>query len=162
MILHHKTKARWINFVAVGGVLASVLQLGYAQTTKTITVSATASHPVPNTMCKLPFHPFGDGGLYAELLQNRAFQLVTPGTSAALAGWQAVNSTIAVVAETSPISSALPNALELTLPAGTVSGVGFVNLGNSGIHVATSTPYKASFSQDGFLPPVVFDLTPLL
>jgi alpha-N-arabinofuranosidase len=91
--------------------------------------------------------------------------LARTGTSAGLAGWLAVNSTIAVVAETSPISSALPNALDLTLPAGTVSGVGFVNLGNSGpylldgsgvsnaqlscflgFHIATSTPYKASFS----------------
>lgn len=117
------------------------------------------------------------------MLQNRAFQQVTPGllfilaaknkdsnlsrkgTTAALAGWLASNSTIAVVAETSPISSALPNALELTFPAGAVSGVGFVNTGNSGeellllsgysmkfilssagFHIATQTQHKASFS----------------
>ncbi|KAF9476812.1 alfa-L-arabinofuranosidase precursor [Pholiota conissans] len=149
MHFNSNTKARLTNLIAVSAVLASIFQFGNAQTTKTITVSATASHPVPSTMFGQMFEDIshsGDGGLYAELLQNRAFQLVTPGTPAALAGWGAVNSTIAVIAETSPISSALPNALELTLPSGTVSGVGFVNLGNSGFHIATNTPYKASFS----------------
>ncbi|KJA14844.1 glycoside hydrolase family 51 protein [Hypholoma sublateritium FD-334 SS-4] len=96
-------KARLVNVVTLGLVLACLTRLGDAQTTKTITVSATASHPIPSTM-------FGQ------------------------------------MFETSPISSALPNALELTLPSGTVSGVGFVNTGNSGFHIATQTPYKASFS----------------
>lgn len=149
MLFNLTAKARLVNVVALGLLLASTAGLVEAQTTKTITVSATASHPVPTTMFGQMFEDIshsGDGGLYAELLQNRAFQQVTPGTSAALAGWSAVNSSIAVIAETTPISSALPNALELTLPSGPVSGVGFVNTGNSGIHIAAQTSYKASFS----------------
>lgn len=45
-------KARLVNVVTLGLVLACLTRLGDAQTTKTITVSATPSHPVPSTMCK--------------------------------------------------------------------------------------------------------------
>jgi hypothetical protein len=58
------------------------------------------------------------------VLQNRAFQQVTPGTSAALAGWTAVNgSNITVV--TDSVSSALPNALQVNIPSGTTGYSGF-------------------------------------
>ncbi|CAA7268506.1 unnamed protein product [Cyclocybe aegerita] len=89
----------------------------------------------------------GDGGLYAELLRNRAFQKVTPGTSAALVGWQAVNgATISVVAEGTPVSAALPNALRLTIPSGRTGAVGVANTGYFGIKVTGGATYTASFS----------------
>jgi alpha-L-arabinofuranosidase len=85
------------------------------------------------------------------VLQNRAFQQVTPGnsffasemediirmlcylgTASALAGWQSLGGNISVIRETVPVSSALPNALQLTLPAGEANGVGFANTGYSG------------------------------
>jgi alpha-N-arabinofuranosidase len=136
-----------VFFVALLAALAGMMpDVGMAQTT--ISVSGTASHPVPPTMFGQMFEDIshsGDGGLYGELLLNRAFQLVTPGTASALANWKAVNSNIVVVAETAPVSAALPNALQLSVPAGSVSNVGFANTGNSGIGIQTNTEYKASF-----------------
>ncbi|KDR74756.1 hypothetical protein GALMADRAFT_227157 [Galerina marginata CBS 339.88] len=113
-----------------------------AQTT--VTVSATASHPIPTALWGQMFES-GDGGLYAELLQNRAFQVMTPGTTAALLGWKALKATIAVIADSKPVSSALPNSLQLTIPAGNAVALGFANTGFSGIKVTAGTTYKASF-----------------
>lgn len=87
----------------------------------------------------------GDGGLYGELLQNRAFQKVMPGTSAALNAWHAVNGAgIAVVADPTPLSSALPNALEVTIPSNSSGPVGFSNEGYWGIAVNSAFTYNAS------------------
>lgn len=115
----------------------------------TVTVSATASHPIPTTLWGQMFEDIshsGDGGLYAELLQNRAFQQVTPGTSAALNAWQAVNgAVISVIKETYPVSSSLPNALSLKIPPGTTGAVGFANTGFYGIKVTAGSTYTVSF-----------------
>ena len=54
------------------------------------------------------------------------------GTASALAGWQSLGGKISVIRETVPVSSALPNALQLSLPAGEANGVGFANTGYSG------------------------------
>lgn len=85
------------------------------------------------------------------MLQNRAFQQVTPSehlwlgscdvllahgssrfldTAAALNAWASVGSaTIEVIADPTPVSSALPNSMQMTIPAGAAGTVGF---GNSG------------------------------
>ena len=55
------------------------------------------------------------------------------GTASALAGWQSLRGNISVIRETVPVSSALPNALQLSLPAGEANGVGFANTGYSGM-----------------------------
>lgn len=93
------------------------------------------------------------------VLQNRAFQQVTPGkysivkpvpidyntgkkpgSSAALNAWQAVNgATISVIKETTPVSSALPNALHVTVPSGKSGQVGFLNTGYSGTRLKHDT-----------------------
>ena len=58
------------------------------------------------------------------VLQNRAFQQVSPGSSAALNAWSAVNgSSISVVSDA--VSSALPNALQVTIPSGKTGYTGF-------------------------------------
>ncbi|KAG9087978.1 hypothetical protein FRC06_002274, partial [Ceratobasidium sp. 370] len=65
-----------------------------AQSSITISVTANATHAIPSTLYGYMWEDInhsGDGGLYGELLQNRAFQAVTPGTTAALAGWAAYN-----------------------------------------------------------------------
>ncbi|KAI0040454.1 glycoside hydrolase family 51 protein [Auriscalpium vulgare] len=88
----------------------------------------------------------GDGGLYAELLQNRAFQKVTPGTSDALLAWHPVNGAqIAVVADSKPLSSALPNALQVNFPTGATGQLGVGNEGFWGFNVNSSWTYSASF-----------------
>ncbi|KDR72485.1 hypothetical protein GALMADRAFT_749117 [Galerina marginata CBS 339.88] len=134
------------------GALFLALVLGFVWVdvgrAQTVTVSATASHPIPSTMWGQMFEDIshsGDGGLYAELLQNRAFQMVTPGTAAALAGWNAIGANITVIADRAPVSSALPNSLQLNIPAGNANGLGFANTGLSGIQVISHTNYKASF-----------------
>ncbi|TFK41577.1 arabinofuranosidase [Crucibulum laeve] len=123
-------------------------------TAVTVSISATASHPIPTTlwgqMFEVSYHQprasSGDGGLYAELLQNRAFQQVTPGTTAALNAWQAVNgANISIIKETTPVSAALPNALHVTIPTGKTGQVGFANTGFSGIKVTAGQTYTASF-----------------
>ncbi|KAJ7885091.1 arabinofuranosidase [Mycena olivaceomarginata] len=88
----------------------------------------------------------GDGGLYAELLQNRAFQQVTPNTTAALNAWTPVgaNASITVIADPSPLSSALPNSLVLSIPPGATGDHGFANGGYWGINVVAHTKYTAS------------------
>ncbi|TFK90312.1 glycoside hydrolase family 51 protein [Polyporus arcularius HHB13444] len=88
----------------------------------------------------------GDGGLYAELLQNRAFQQVTPNTTAALNAWSALNGAkLAVIADPTPVSKALPNSLQFTVPSGSSGAVGFTNAGFWGIKVDSAWTYKASF-----------------
>ncbi|KAJ7221862.1 alfa-L-arabinofuranosidase precursor [Mycena haematopus] len=103
----------------------------------TVSVSATASHPIPTTLWGQMFEDIsqsGDGGLYAELLQNRAFQQVTPNTTAALNAWHSINgAALSVVADTVPVSSALPNSLQVTIPAGTTGPVGVGNEGYFGM-----------------------------
>ncbi|KAG6828329.1 hypothetical protein H0H87_002384 [Tephrocybe sp. NHM501043] len=72
--------------------------------------------------------------------------LVTPGTSASLNAWSAVNgATISVIRESTPVSSALPNALHVVFPSGRTGPVGFANSGYFGIKVTTSDTYSASF-----------------
>ncbi|KAF8189372.1 arabinofuranosidase [Pholiota molesta] len=96
----------------------------------TVSVSATASHAIPTTL----------------FLQNRAFQQVTPGTSAALNAWSAINGAgISVVQETTPVSTALPNALHVTIPAGKTGAIGFSNAGFTGIKITAGSAYSASF-----------------
>ncbi|KAI0037105.1 arabinofuranosidase [Vararia minispora EC-137] len=125
---------------------ASAPLLSSAQTQ--ITVNGTSSHPIPSTLWGLMFEDIshsGDGGLYGELLQNRAFQQVTPGTTAALNAWSAVgNTTLSVIADSPAISSSLPNALSVTFPSGAPRS-GVQNSGYFGIAVRASSTYTASF-----------------
>ncbi|KAJ3976350.1 glycoside hydrolase family 51 protein [Lentinula raphanica] len=112
----------------------------------TVTVNDTASHTIPSTLWGQMFES-GDGGLYAELLQNRAFQMVdvTDQTSA-LNAWHSLNGAqLTVIEETVPVSSALPNALSVTIPSGAAGQVGIGNEGYFGIKVNSSNTYNASF-----------------
>ncbi|PPR07847.1 hypothetical protein CVT24_002992 [Panaeolus cyanescens] len=137
------------KFLALSALLACMVKVGMAVT---VTVNSAASHPIPSTLWGLMFELAltnflsGDGGLYAELLKNRAFQQVSPGSSESLTSWAAVNgAAISVIQETNPVSQALPNALHVTIPTGRTGKVGFTNSGFSGIKVTAGTPYKASF-----------------
>ncbi|KAJ3764348.1 glycoside hydrolase family 51 protein [Lentinula raphanica] len=97
----------------------------------TVTVNDTASHTIPSTL----------------LLQNRAFQMVdvTDQTSA-LNAWHSLNGAqLTVIEETVPVSSALPNALSVTIPSGAAGQVGIGNEGYFGIKVNSSNTYNASF-----------------
>ncbi|TFY60379.1 hypothetical protein EVG20_g7441 [Dentipellis fragilis] len=123
--------------------LLAVGPLAVSAQTTTVVVDGTASHDIPSTLWGLMFES-GDGGLYGELLQNRAFQKVTPNTAAALTAWHPINANIAVVADSKPLSSALPNALQVTVPSGASGQVGVGNEGFWGINVNASWTYEAS------------------
>ncbi|OJT01748.1 hypothetical protein TRAPUB_7804 [Trametes pubescens] len=113
----------------------------------TVTVNKNPSHTVPSTLYGLMFEDInsGDGGLYAELLQNRAFQQVTPNTAAALNAWHPIsNAGLTVVKDSTPVSAALPNSLQFTVPSGSSGRVGFTNEGFWGIKVDSASTYKAS------------------
>ncbi|THU91952.1 arabinofuranosidase [Dendrothele bispora CBS 962.96] len=135
------------GFLGFLAVCASTRLFVHAQTT--VTVEAEASHPIPTTLWGFMYEDIsqsGDGGLYAELLQNRAFQQVTPGTTDALNAWEAVNGAqIAVVSDPNPVSNALPNSLQVQIPSGSSGAVGVANTGYFGINVDSSSTYSASF-----------------
>ncbi|KAI0372021.1 glycoside hydrolase family 51 protein [Pilatotrama ljubarskyi] len=79
------------------------------------------------------------------MLQNRAFQQVTPNTAAALNAWHPIsNAKLTVIADPSPVSNALPNSLQFVVPSGSSGRVGFTNEGFWGIKVDSSWTYKAS------------------
>ncbi|KAG6829077.1 hypothetical protein H0H92_005788 [Tricholoma furcatifolium] len=89
----------------------------------------------------------GDGGLYGEMLQNRAFQQVTPNTTSALSAWNTINAASITVLDgpDAPLSSALPNFLRVVIPSDAKGDVGFGNEGYWGIKVDPSWAYDASF-----------------
>lgn len=115
----------------------------------TVSVNGTAAHSIPPLLFGQMFEDInysGDGGIYAELLQNRAFQQVKPNTIDALFGWAPINGTsINVIADPIPLSDALPNSLELTIPSGPSIQAGFGNEGYWGININASWTYNASF-----------------
>ncbi|KZV75107.1 glycoside hydrolase family 51 protein [Peniophora sp. CONT] len=136
-----------VGFLGLAVLFASALAPKLASGQTTVTVQGTASHAIPETLWGLMFEDIshsGDGGLYGELLQNRAFQKVSPGTSAALKAWATVGSgsNISVVAASPAISSALPNALQVVV-SGSNSGVS--NAGYFGINVNSAWTYTGSF-----------------
>jgi alpha-N-arabinofuranosidase len=87
-----------------------------------------------------------DGGLFAELIQNRTFQDPGPRRNGAPIHWAAVGSGKATTDETDPVSSALPVSLRLDL-AGSESGV--ANDGYWGIPVRPDLTYTGSFYAKG-------------
>lgn len=103
-----------------------------------------------------------DGGLYAELIQNRSFQDPAgrrPDPDALPVHWFVVGDGAATLDRTNPVNAALPLSLKLTLSGGTA---GIANDGYWGVPVKPNTTYKASFyakGGDGFSGPVTASLT---
>ncbi|EGG09290.1 family 51 glycoside hydrolase [Melampsora larici-populina 98AG31] len=89
----------------------------------------------------------GDGGYYAEMLRNRALQRKNiTNQQDALEAWSSIgNIKLSAVdlSKSLPLSEALPNALEVTVPAGQEGAI--VNSGYWGMKVDKSWTYTASF-----------------
>ncbi|KAF8067641.1 glycoside hydrolase family 51 protein [Lyophyllum atratum] len=156
--------SRMMVLVFLGALLRlSLLPVSWAATT-VVAIQGVASHAIPKTLYGQMFEDIsrsfqvqlsmkrdyakqsGDGGLYGELLQNRAFQKVTPNTTAALLAWQPINgAALTVIAGPQPLSAALPNFLRVAVPPGATGAVGVGNEGFWGINVNTSWTYNASF-----------------
>ncbi|KAF8644260.1 hypothetical protein AX16_008615 [Volvariella volvacea WC 439] len=112
-------------------------------------ITSNTTHAIPSTLYGYMWEDInhsGDGGLYAELLQNRAFQAVIPGTQNALAGWQPYNGARLTVTNKTPgVSTALPNSLQVGIPRVVRGPIGFENTGFWGIKVQAGWTYKGSF-----------------
>ncbi|KAF7347268.1 Glycoside hydrolase [Mycena venus] len=135
----------------------------------TLNISTTATHPIPSTlfgyMWEVKTIPpqlrsilQGDNTAAmevfmvllslrdAELLQNRAFQAVIPGTQNALTAWQPFNGArLSVTSKTAGVSSSLPNSLEVQIPKVVSGPIGFENTGYWGIKVQSGWTYQGSF-----------------
>ncbi|KAF5312724.1 hypothetical protein D9619_002697 [Psilocybe cf. subviscida] len=83
----------------------------------TLQITKNTTHAIPSTLYGYMWEDInhsGDGGLYGELLQNRAFQAVVPGTLNALNSWQPFNGPrISVTNKTPGVSASLPNSLQV-------------------------------------------------
>ncbi|TDL26965.1 glycoside hydrolase family 51 protein [Rickenella mellea] len=135
----------WLILVTATLVFGRALGQNY-----TVTINGSASHPIPSTLYGWMWEDInsGDGGLYAELLQNRAFQQVTPQTPGALYAWSAVGGASLSVVDstvTPSLSTALPNSLRVQIPPKTSGNIGIANSGYFGINVNASWTYKGSF-----------------
>ncbi|KAF9067274.1 glycoside hydrolase [Rhodocollybia butyracea] len=112
-------------------------------------ITTNITHEIPSTLYGYMWEDInhsGDGGLYAELLQNRAFQGVIPGTQNALNAWQAHNGArLSVTSKTEGVSSALPNSLQVQIPKVVFGPVGFENTGYWGLKVQEGWTYNGSF-----------------
>ncbi|KAH9825345.1 family 51 glycoside hydrolase [Melampsora americana] len=115
-----------------------------------IKLSKKPTHKIPNLygMMYEDINHSGDGGLYAELLRNRALQGKDPKKhqKEALEAWSAVNGIglkAVNLAKTARLSEALPNALEVTVKAGKTGEL--INEGYWGIKIDKDWEYKASF-----------------
>ncbi|GLB43574.1 putative alpha-L-arabinofuranosidase C-terminus [Lyophyllum shimeji] len=112
-------------------------------------LTTNTSHVIPPTLYGYMWEDInhsGDGGLYAELLQNRAFQGVIPGTQNALNAWQPYNGAfLSVTSKTKGVSDALPNSLQVRIPKVVNGPIGFENTGFWGIKVQQGWTYKGSF-----------------
>ncbi len=152
------------------GISAAILLAGfnvlplasYAATAKLDIDLANPGHAIPPTfngfMTEEINHAY-DGGLYAELIQNRTFQDPAPGSDSPAPPsvpnhWSIVGSGKLSITKSNPVNRALPVSLRLEL-SGQTSGV--ANDGYWGIPIHPDTKYTASFyakGGDGFAGPV--------
>ena len=80
----------------------------------------------------------GDGGIYAELVQNRAFQ------NATIPPWNGVNGASLALATSNPLSVALSNYVTVSGGSSSGNAIGLVNPGFWGIDVQPQT-YTGQF-----------------
>lgn len=94
-----------------------------------------------------------DGGLYAEMIRNRAFQTPADAVfgvgkndtigSGSLTGWQPVDNSKLELVDDHPITPALPKSAKITCAKGDACGI--KNLGFFGMPVNAGETYNASF-----------------
>ncbi len=150
--------SRFVKTAALAGVVC-----GVARADVTGTLNVDLGNPGPN----IPPQFFGlmteeinhsyDGGLYAELIQNRSFQDPVRNPASMPVHWSTVGSGKASTDRSNPVNSALPISLRLDLSG---SKAGVANDGYWGIPVRPDTTYSATFyvRSEGFSGPVTTSL----
>lgn len=150
-------------------VLAGIVALsGMAACAARADISATLDVDVNKPGPSIPSHLFGlmteeinhayDGGLFAELIQNRTFQDPNRSGDGVPIHWSAIGSGKISTDLANPVNTALPISLRLDLMGGEA---GVANDGFWGIPVRPDTTYTASFyarAADGFAGPVTASL----
>ncbi|KXT08640.1 hypothetical protein AC579_6558 [Pseudocercospora musae] len=136
----------WLATLAasIGTALA---QKGYnnAMSNVSVTVKSSGGNATSPYQYGLMFEDInnsGDGGVYAELVQNRAFQGdgIFPSN---LSFWSAVGAAqLSLLNLSTPLSSALPTSMRVNASG---SGVGFANHGFWGFPVYKGWKYTGSF-----------------
>ncbi|KJX95656.1 alpha-l-arabinofuranosidase a like protein [Zymoseptoria brevis] len=129
----------------------NLLTLGLALAAQAveITVKSTGGNATSPLQYGIMFEDInnsGDGGVYAELVQNRAFQGsgIWPSN---LTFWSALGGAqLSLLNLSMPLSSALPASIQVT---GIGNGIGFSNAGFWGFPVVSNCTYKGSFYVHG-------------
>lgn len=139
-------KAITINVSQNGGNKTSPLQYGLMFEVILLLHHLTLS-VISKTWCQDINHG-GDGGLYAELVRNRAFQGSTV-YPANLAGYDSVNGAILTLQNlTNPLSPSMPSSLNVAKGSNNDRCIGFANEGWWGIEVKPQR-YAGSFYVQG-------------
>jgi alpha-N-arabinofuranosidase len=174
-----RPRSTWARFIAIAAFCAGV-SARLARADGTATVEVDADNPgaaIPGAFFGLMTEEINhsyDGGLFAELIQNRTFQDprprlagAPPGPAGAAPGargggvpihWSVDGPCKATADTADPVNAALPVSLKLDL-AGGESGI--ANDGYWGIPVQADTTYTASFyakAGGGFTGPVTASL----
>ncbi|KAH6713129.1 glycoside hydrolase superfamily [Leptodontidium sp. MPI-SDFR-AT-0119] len=145
--------ARLINYLFAAA-LPLVLVAAQRQTLTVAASGGNTSSPLLfGTLYEDIYHS-GDGGLYAELIRNRAFQGSSQNGQASLVRttdfWHPIgNVQLSVEQSSPPLSASLTYDMRVDVPAGTTGQIGFYNDGFWGFHVDSSKRYAASFSIKG-------------
>ncbi|KAI5208986.1 putative vacuolar segregation protein [Aureobasidium subglaciale] len=116
-----------------------------------LTVAASGGNATSPLQYGLMFEDInfsGDGGIYAELIRNRAFQGNTVHPSSLLAYSSVGGTTLSLKNLSQPISSALPTSMNVATGNATSGEVGFSNAGYWGIGVEEQD-YTGSFWVNG-------------
>ena len=147
----------WLNILfAFSWFVASVAG---AQTAATVTIQAgQPGAVVSSNLFGIFFEEInfaGEGGIYAEMVRNRAFYSATNATYWTLVTQGTGVGTMAVDAS-QPLNASLPNSLKLTKQAGTGT-VGAGNAGFWGMSLQAGASYDLSFyvvATNGFVGPL--------
>lgn len=158
-----KLIARFASCLGLIAALAGVGSVaGRADTDAALDVDAGKPGPtIPTNLFGLMTEEINhayDGGLFAELIQNRTFQDPGRGTNGLPIHWSPIGAGKVSTDTSNPVNAALPISLKLQLEGGE-TGIG--NDGYWGIPLRPSTTYTASFyarGSGGFTAPVTASL----
>ncbi|KAJ5613448.1 hypothetical protein N7510_006642 [Penicillium lagena] len=138
-------------------IISSVLYFAASAVALTLDVASSGGNQSSSLLYGLLYEDIyhsGDGGLYGEMLRNRAFQGSSSNGAASLARntdyWHPLGGVSLVIDASSPIiSSSLPYQMRMDVPAGTTGTVGFYNEGFWGFNVDATKRYIASLYMRG-------------
>ncbi|KGO52137.1 Glycoside hydrolase, superfamily [Penicillium expansum] len=138
-------------------ILSVVLSLVASAAALTLDIASSGGNQSSSLLYGLLYEDIyhsGDGGLYGEMLRNRAFQGSSSAGTASLARnmdyWNPVGGVTLAIDQSSPaLSSSLPYQMRMDIPAGTTGTVGFYNEGFWGFDVDSTKQYIASFYMRG-------------